>query len=429
MTAALVRDLRWLRDAGLPAVRLVATQGAVQAIAAAASFLFVRGMSKEEFAWLTIATGFLTTVSVLADSGMGAGLQAIAGRVWKEPEQMGQLVVAARRTRHRLAVVVGLVLGPAFAWLLVKNGATAWYAAALALVSGATVWFTTEIVALSVAARMYSRYHDVQVAEAAGGTVRLFVALASLVRPSNAAMGTGAGFLAAAVQRFRLRRVLADIVPVQDGPAVAEYGRELTSYLKPLAVPTLFFILQGQLGVWLLGLFGRVQNVADLGALSRFAVLLSIITAAGNQVAAPSFARADSPDALVRQVRRVVGLSVGAFALPALAIVALPGQALRLLGPAYGHLMPELRIVVAVSLLTHLTSVTWALASAKGWIRGAWIVVPVVSTAQAFALLSLDVSTVVGALALSLINGAATLAVYGSLVLRGFRRWGSGTPA
>jgi O-antigen/teichoic acid export membrane protein len=418
--AALVRDLR---DAGVPGIRLLATQGAVQGMSAAASFLFVRGMSKEEFAWLTIATGFLTTVSVLADSGMGAGLQAIAGRVWKEPVEMGQLVVAARRTRHRLAALVALLLGPAFAWLLVRNGAPTWYAVALAFVAGATVWFTTETVALSIAARMYSRYHDVQLAEAGGGTVRLAVALGSLLRPSNAALGAGAGFLAAAVQRFRLRHVLSDIVPLQEGPAVAAYGRELASYLKPLAIPTLFFVVQGQLGVWLLGLLGRVQSVADLGALSRFAVLLSIITAAGNQVAAPSFARADSPDALARQVRRVVTLSLSAFATPALVLVALPQQALQLLGPAYTHLAQELRLVVAVALLTHLTAVTWALATAKGWVRGAWLVVPVASCAQAVAVLSLEVSTVAGALWLAFINGLATLVVYISCAFRGFRLW------
>jgi O-antigen/teichoic acid export membrane protein len=414
--------VRGMRDAGVPAIRLLAIQGAVQGIAAAASFLFVRGMSKEEFAWLTIATGFLTTVSILADSGMGAGLQAIAGRVWKDPVEMGQLVVAARRTRQRLAALVAVVLGPAFAWLLVRNGAAVWYAVALACISGATVWFTTEIVALSVAARMYSRYHDVQLAEAGGGTVRLAVALGSLVRPSNAALGVGAGFLAAAIQRFRLRRVLSGIVPLGDGPSAAGYGRELASYLKPLAVPTLFFVIQGQLGVWLLGLLGRVQSVADLGALSRFAVLLSIITAAVNQVAAPSFARAETPDALARKVRRVVTLSVGAFSVPALVLVAVPQQALRLLGPAYAHLTQELRLVVAISLLTHLSAVTWALATAKGWVRGTWVVVPVVSVAQAGALLSLDVSTVAGALGLALVNGLATLCVYVALVARGFRQ-------
>lgn len=423
MNEAFVRDLHWLRSASGPAVRLLAAQGTVQGIAAAASFLFVRGMPKDEFGWLTITTGFLTTVSVLADSGMGAGLQAIAGRAWKEPAAMGQLVVAARQTRHRLAVLVALVLGPAFAWLLVRNGATAWYAAVLAVLSGTTVWFSTEIVALSTAARMYSRYHDVQLAEAGGAGVRLVVAAGSLVRPSNAALGAAAGFLAAAVQCARLRYVLNGIVPIADGPSVSAYRRELTSYLKPLALPTLFFVLQGQLGVWLLGLSGRVQSVADLGALSRFAVLLSIITAAGNQVAGPSFARADSPAALRRQVRRVVGLGLVAFALAGGGLLLLPGAALRLLGASYTHLGNELRLVVAVSLLTHLTAVAWAIATAKGWVRGAWLVVPVVLCAQLVAVFVLDISTVAGALCLALLNGLATLGVYAGLVARGFRHW------
>jgi O-antigen/teichoic acid export membrane protein len=423
VNGSLTDDLRWLRDAGGPAARLLVAQGTVQGIAAAASFLFVRGMSKEEFGWLTIATGFLTTVSVLADSGMGAGLQAIAGRVWKDPAEMGQLIVAARQTRHRLAALVAVVLGPAFAWLLARNGARVDYAIALALLSGATVWFTTEIIALSVAARMYSRYHDVQFAEAGGAAVRLVVAAGSLLRPSNAALGAAAGFLSAGVQRFRLRHVLSRIVPMTHGPAVPAYRRELTSFLRPLAIPTFFFMVQGQLGVWILGLFGRVQSVADLGALSRFAVLLSIITAACNQVAAPSFARADTPNALGRQVRRILGLGLLAFAAAGGGLLALPSLALRLLGPSYGHLANELRLVVGVSLLTHLTAMAWSLATAKGWVRGAWLVVPVVSCAQLGALLALDISTVAGALCLSLLNGLATLAVYTSLVIRGFRHW------
>jgi O-antigen/teichoic acid export membrane protein len=425
---ALARDLRWLRDASGPAARLLGTQVAVQGIAAAASFLFVRGMSKEEFGWLTIATGFMTTVSVLADSGMGAGLQGIAGRVWKEPAAMGQLIVAARQTRHLLAAVVAVLLAPAFTWLLVRNGAPVWYAIILTTVAGATVWFTTEIVALSVACRMYARYRAVQMAEAVGSSVRLAVALGSLVAPLNAMLGAAAGFLAATLQRSQLRRSVED-VPVGRGPEVSGYKRELLSFLGPLAVPTLFFVVQGQLGVWLLGFFGKVQNVADLGALSRFAVLLSIITAAANQVAGPSFARADTPDDLRRQVRRVVGMTLAAFSVPALALLVLPEFALQVLGPGYLHLTLELRLVVAVSLLTTLTALTWAAATAKGWVRHAWLVVPVTLCAQLAALLWLDVSTVAGALLLSLLNGLATLSVYGALAVRGFSRWRQGTPA
>jgi O-antigen/teichoic acid export membrane protein len=420
---ALARDLRWLRKASGPAARLLTTQVAVQGLAAAASFLFVRGMSKQEFGWLTIATGFTTTVSVLADSGMGAGLQAISGRAWKDPTSMGQLLLAARETRRRLAVLVILLLGPAFAWLLVRNGSPIWYASALAILAGATVWFTTEIVALSVACRMYSRYQDVQLAEAVGSSARLIVALGSLAVPLNAALGAAASLLAASLQRFSLRRVVDRIVPVRVGPEVASYRKELQSFLKPLALPTLFFVIQGQLGIWLLGVLGKVESVADLGALSRFAVLLSIITAAANQVAAPSFARAETPDAFRQQVRRVVGLTLAAFSAPALVLVAWPELALLLLGAGYTHLVVELRLVVAVSLFTTLTALTWSMATAKGWVRGAWLVIPVAIGAQLAALLWLSVSTVTGALTLSLVNSVATMAVYGSLVGRGYGRW------
>lgn len=423
MNDTLASDLRWLRDASGPAARLLAMQVAVQSIAAAASFLFVRGMSKEEFGWLTIATGFMTTVSVLADSGMGAGLQGLAGRVWRDPASLGQLVVAARQTRHQLASLVAILLGPAFAWLLVRNGAPAWYAILLATLAGATVWFTTEIVALSVACRMHSHYRAVQMAEAAGASVRLIFALASVVIPLNAAFGAGAGFAAAALQRFRLRGTIADLAPVADGPKVVGYRRELLSFLKPLAVPTIFFVIQGQLGIWLLGVFGKIQNVADLGALSRYAVLLSVITAAANQVAGPSFSRAETPTDLRRQLRRMVGMTLAAFSIPALVLLTLPELALHLLGRGYVHLTMELRLVVAVSFVTTLTALTWAVATAKGWVRGAWLVVPMTLGVQLAALLWLDVSTVQGALILSFLSGFATLSVYVLITVQGYRRW------
>jgi hypothetical protein len=417
-------DLRWLTSRAATAARLMVLQAAVHALGLAAALLCVRGMTKSEFAWFTITGSLIAALSVLADSGTGAGLQALAGRVWPDTQRLEALVRAARKLRRQLTTLVGILVGPPFVWLLVKSGAPWPYALGLACIAYATVWQTTASVVLAVPVRLQARYEDVQRADLLGASVRLTLLAVSFATVLNAGLATLWTTCGAAIQRMRLELSAASILGrTRRRGTLGDETRQLTAYLKPLAAPTLFFVLQGQITVWLVGVLGHVHSVADLGAVSRFAALFSLFGATVTQNAGASFARCRTPAELERQVRRVAA-GAGLVLVSPLALLLLkPDWALLLLGSPYRHLTLELRVLAVASFVSTLTGLVWALDTARGWVQGAWWLIPATLLSQAAIVSVVDPASVVGALLLSLTHGLATLTVYLTLAGGGWRRW------
>src|SRR6476469_43386 len=91
--------------------------------------LLIRRLDQREYAYFTIANTMQGTLNVLADIGISIGLVSIGGRVWHDRHRFGQLVNTALGLRRKLGFVAVIVVVPILYYLLVKNGASATYAA------------------------------------------------------------------------------------------------------------------------------------------------------------------------------------------------------------------------------------------------------------------------------------------------------------
>ena len=97
--------------------RFVAVQLLVQLLGFAGGMLLVRRLSKEQYAFFTIANTLLGTMNLLADSGVGSGLTSIGGRVWDTPARLGQLVRTGLQLRRGLGLAAILAVAPCLGWL------------------------------------------------------------------------------------------------------------------------------------------------------------------------------------------------------------------------------------------------------------------------------------------------------------------------
>src|SRR5262245_29832504 len=90
-----VRDIpQWTRRLKL-LTNFSLVQLGIQFVTASSGFLLVRVLNKAEFAAFTLAASLLTTLNVLTDSGIGTGLNAVGGRVWRQREQLSRLIATA----------------------------------------------------------------------------------------------------------------------------------------------------------------------------------------------------------------------------------------------------------------------------------------------------------------------------------------------
>src|ERR1700690_2232576 len=120
-------------------VKFAFVQAAVQVLGFAAGLLIVRALPKREYAFYTIGNTMLSTILVLADSGISSGLTAIGGRVWQDSRRLGSLLTTALQLRRQMAVFTVLAVAPVLIWLLAQNGGSRWTIAGLvvAVLAGA----------------------------------------------------------------------------------------------------------------------------------------------------------------------------------------------------------------------------------------------------------------------------------------------------
>lgn len=403
--------------------RYAFVQAVVQGIGFLSGILLVRLLSQREYASFTIANTMQGTLNMLGDIGISIGLISIGGRVWSDRSRFSQLIVTALYLRRRLVLLAAVVITPILFYMLLRNGAGISNSLILILFILLGLIFQLNLGVLSVVPRLRSEVSFLQRLDFLAAVFRLIglllLALTYLRAQSAIALATLTFFLQNLLLRRYCRTKIDFEAPVNDSDRKAMLG-----IVRGQAANAIFFSLQGQITIFLLGIFGaRFTAVAEVGALGRLAMIFTILTNLMNNIFVPAFARCQS----LRRARRIyleVILAVAGFCLIVLAAAALaPGQFLFILGAQYAHLQPELLWMAMVAVLNALISTLFVLNAAKGWVQGSWFFIPLTLISQICLIPFTNFGDVRSVLIFSFISNLPTLALYLVLMTRGFEAW------
>jgi O-antigen/teichoic acid export membrane protein len=407
------RFLGWFRML----TAFVSLEIAAQACAALASFLVVRNLNKDHFAWYSLAFNLQSTLANFTLLGIGTGMVSMSGKWLGDREKMGALTASAFKYRSLLLMIVGPVVLPIFGYLLLKNGCPVWHTAALVTLAVCLLFVELNRQIFSAPIRIAGRYNYLQRAtlvEAISRTVIL--GLLVLVGGLNAATTLLVSVLVSgSVVKFLIRKGADEFIAPHKAPD-REIQRTLTRLNLNVMPTTLTFVFQAQIGIAMISIFGKTASVADLGALTRIALLLMVPQAIVTKIIEPKLARANEGTDLWRKF----GASTLLVAIMALGIFALMfllrHQFLWLLGKNYWYLEKELVFYAGICCTGTLTSMSMMLLYARGWADYMWIS-PIVEVAcQVSALPFLNLATPMGVLSLDAIRVVVSGIVYGSLV-------------
>jgi O-antigen/teichoic acid export membrane protein len=396
-------------------------QAGVQLIGFLTGILLVRYLDPREYAYFTIANTMQGTINVLADVGISVGLISIGGKVWQDPHRFGQLIVTALHVRRRLGIIAAAAVTPLLLYMLLINGASVLYSLALAAVVllGLAVQLTVGV--HSVVPRLLSNITKIQRIDLTGAIARLAAILALLLVFMNAGIAVAIGSATLLLQYVMLRKYVATVVDLH-APQNADDRATMHSYIRKQAANAVFFCVQGQISIFLIGFFARdATAVAEVGALGRLAMIFAVMSNLLTNVFAPAFARCHEPRRLRWQYAGIIS-AVTAFSAVLIATAALfPQLFLLVLGPQYTHLERELVLMVAAACASALTGTFWALNSAKAWITGAWLYIPLTLAAWVVMIPFTDFASVRSVLIFGLVSAVPNLLLNIALSYRGFR--------
>jgi O-antigen/teichoic acid export membrane protein len=396
-------------------------QAVVQIIGLAAGLLIVRALPKREYALYTIANTMLATILILADSGISSALMAIGGRVWQDSRRLGSLLNTALQLRRQLAAISVLVVVPVLVWLLRQNGASllAILGLVLAVLAGSGLELITRI--YCVALRLRSEIRQIQNQALTAALAKLAVVAAALFVFINAMIAVVSVVIGYGVQFVMLRRWVHREVD-RSAPADSAMHAEIVSVLKRQAPHAIYYCLQGQIAVWLISVFGNSDNVANVGALGRLAVVFALLSSVTEEVVLPAFSRIQSLGQLRRRYIQIV-LSYLGFSVPLVGVVALfPQQVLSVLGHQYMGLNSEIILMAACAVTTTMAGLLWATNASRAWIVPPALVIPCTIAVQAALVVLLKLSTVRGVLLFTIFTWVPSIVF--SVCLAAKKMWG-----
>jgi O-antigen/teichoic acid export membrane protein len=400
--------------------KFAVVQGIVQMVGFLSGILLIRHLDQREYAYFTIANTMQGTLNTLADIGISVGLVSIGGRVWQDRNRFGQLIKTASNLRRKLGAIAAVVITPILFFMLVKNGAPLPYTFVLIALVLAGLVVQLALGVLGVVPRLRSDIGRIQTIDFVGAAVRLVVLVALMYLFLNSAVAVAVGSATLFVQYWMLRRYAARVIDF-DAPENEEDRSAMQRFIRHLAANAVFFCFQGQITIFLLGFFGQVNSIAEVGALGRLGMVFTVLTNLLTNVFGPAFARCQDPKRLRWQYAAIVG-GVTAFSLVLIAAAALfPGAFLFVLGAKYAHLERELVLMVGGAVVGALTGTFWTLNASKAWIAGSWLYIPLTVGTQILLIPITDFSSVRSVLMFNLLSAVPNLVLNLALSIRGFR--------
>lgn len=410
---------RWARILGT----FAGAQLVVQALNAGSGFLLIRYSPKDQYAWFTLANTLGATIAMLSDSGTTVALTSRAGDCWRESHRFADLIAAGLAVRGRLFVAIAIVAAPWTWFLLSRSGCSALVASSLIALALVAVLPTTQTTVLQIINRMRSQFRAILTSDFILAISRLGFVGVIICWPFQIALAaTATAAVSQWLQYQYVRRITTLQIPWTSGDPNPDRPR-IWRTIRHFSPNSVFACIQGALAPWLIGFFANVHAIADLGALTRFAIVFSIIASPIHQIVGPGYARCQSKPRLIQLTFRIIGgfLVLNAGIVTASAIF--PHAFLFILGSEYAHLESELFAVVCMQALSGVNQLAWSLSMARGWVSYAWVQIPISITIQLMAVPMLNLSTIEGVTSLMIAGLAGQLIVALVVLARGLTLW------
>jgi O-antigen/teichoic acid export membrane protein len=381
----------------------------IQTLSFASGILIIRLLTVQEYAFYTLANTMLGMMAVLADGGIIPGVMAQGGKVWQNKKTMGAVLATGLDLRRKFALASLLVSVPILFYLLLHNGAS-WLMASL--IAGALIpafYATLSDSLLEIVPKLNQTILPLQRNQIEVGVGRLLLSAITMFLFPWAFVAV----LAAGIPRIwgnvGLRKIVYTMAENDQEPDL-QARKEMLSLVKRILPTSIYYCFSGQITIWLISVFGNTSSLAQLGALSRVSVMLSVFNVIIGTLIIPRFAKLASDKYLLfNRFLQVMGFLLVLISGIIFTVYLFPTPILWLLGDDYKDLQFELLLSMISSCIALVGGVVFSLYSARGWAMS-----PVLSilinllSIISFAIL-LDLSTLKGVLFFNIALGLVAL--------------------
>ncbi len=410
--------LRW----GTLIARFLTGQAAVQLVNLITGFLILRFLSLHEYAVYTLASLLQSVASVGSDLGVSNAVVSIGAPIREDVPAFSALLRSALRLRRRffareLPVVVIL------AYVLLRGTEDRISVmVAVILLAMVTAWVQQSV---TLGVSVLNTHHDSSglTRTGVGAALCRLILVAVFCRVVPHALTALAINLAGMLLNALLLSRLCRRYVSPESRDEENFAPRLLAFARPLMPGVVYYMLQGQISLFLLGIAGATGPVAQVGALGRLGQAIGILTMVNAFFIQPYFARIGNYRDFTKRSLQTIAALLLFFGAVTASSWLFPGIWLALLGPKYGGLERELVIALAGAQLTVAGGIIFTMVIATRVTRGQWIQIPLGLGTQVAFLAANGLKSTHDALMMNLLPAVAVLALECGLLARVLSSW------
>ncbi|MCW3094235.1 MAG: polysaccharide biosynthesis protein [Ferruginibacter sp.] len=358
------RALKWIKLFTITS----SAQLFVQAVGLVSGIIVIRLLPTSEYALYTLANTMLGTMTLLADGGISNGVMAQGARVWQDRQKLGVVLTTGLNLRSKFSIGSLLVSTPILLYLLLHHGAS-WITALLIVLSLVVAFYAAlSDTLLEIAPKLNQAILPIQKNQVNVGVWRLLLTgLTLFVFP-----WTFIAILAAGIPRIygnlKLRKISNEFANSTALPD-PEIRVEILKVVKRVLPGAIYYSMSGQITIWLISILGNTSAVAQIGALGRFAAVVTVLSGVVSTLFVPRFARLkEDSKTLLKYFCYYIGFLVLLCVGIVLMFKIFSSQALWILGPEYSALNNQLVLNIIGSCIGLITGLSYLLCASRGWL-------------------------------------------------------------
>lgn len=351
--------------------KLISITGLAQIIVQAVSFfsgiLIIRLLSVQEYALYTLCNTMLGTMIVLTDGGISTGVLSAGGKVWQDKKKLGSVLATALDLRLKFALGSLVLSVPILFFLLLHNGAS-WFMAFLIVLAMIPAFYASlSDSLLEIIPRLSQTVLPLQRNQAEVGIARFLLSGLAVFLFPWAFIAVLAAGLPRLWGNIGLRKIVYSIASENQKPD-EEVKKEILGLVKRILPTSIYYCVSGQITIWLISIFGNTTSLAQLGALGRLSMILTILVAMVSTLVLPRFAILPAEKKIVLQrFGQIMFVLTALLSLIVLAVYFFPLPVLWILGQDYKGLNYELLLSIVGSCISLLSGIVFSLYSSRGW--------------------------------------------------------------
>jgi O-antigen/teichoic acid export membrane protein len=389
----------------------------IQVVSFISGILVIRLLPTREYALYTLANAMLGTMILLADSGVSTGVMAQAAKVWEDNDKLGVVLVTGLDLRKKFSIVALTAAFPSLVYLLLRHGFS-WGMSTLIIFSLVPAFLTgLSGTLLEIVFKLRQNIVPLQKIQVINNLGRLLLIASILFLCPLAFIALLAAGIPQIWANRQLRKTSLAHINWQQKPDPA-VRKEILFTVKRVFPGAVYYCISGQITIWLISLFGSTASIAQMGALGRLAMALSLFSVLFSTLVSPRFARLPaSRNILLKWFLHIMaGLIMLTLSITFFTWL-FPSEMLWILGRNYSGLHIELLLYIADSCIGLIWGSAYILGATRGWnIHPAFSISMSIGTIVSGAMM-INVSTVRGVLLLNLFVSIVQVCMYGSYTL------------